>query len=794
MEIQHVSLRLLPQPGFDLENFVVHDDPGFSAEPMLRAQEVTAALRLTSLLRGRLEIARLDLAEPSLNLVRNHDGHWNIENLLERAAKTPVAPTGKSKRESRPGFPYIAADGGRINFKFEQEKKAYALTDADFSFWQETENTWGTRLTARPLRTDFNLTDTGLLRVTGLWRRAVSLRETPLQFSLQWDNGQLGQVTKLISGNDKGWRGAMTVSANLSGTPADLAVQTSATVRDFRRYDILGGRSMVLAAQCSARYSSIDRTLSQIACSAPVGGGSVRLAGSVAVMPTLLARDLVVRVQDVPLQSVVTLARHAKRDIPEDLVATGKLNGSLSIRRPDDAISTAWEGSGEIPAFRLASKLLDADVVVGRVPFSVGMGMPTTSARHRRSQPALPAEPRLSVGPFEVELGRPSPASVQAWASRSGYNLQVKGETQLQRLLEVARVLGIPASAPTADGAAKVDLQIAGAWAGFAGPKTTGIAQLHAVRAEIRGVNAPVAIASATVVLGADEVAVPNFTAAFGASTWRGSLSVPRPCPAGACPVRFDLQVDEASTAELSQLLNPRLGRRPWYRFLSPSPAPGPPFLAMLRASGKVAASRVRIDKLVATRVSATAVLDNGTLRLSDLKGDVLGGKHAGEWTAEFTAKPPKYAGSGTLEGVGLAQLADAMQDRWVTGVASAKYEAIAAGVSRSDLLASLSATVRVDVRDGSLPHITLTERPEHVRMRHFAAQLRLRDGKFEIAEGKLETTSGIYQVSGTASLGRALDVRLSRGGTHGFNITGTLTQPRVVQATFPETQAALKP
>jgi len=54
VDVSAVKLRLLPQPGFDLEDFVIHDDSGFSAEPMLRAQEVTAALRLTSLLRGRL--------------------------------------------------------------------------------------------------------------------------------------------------------------------------------------------------------------------------------------------------------------------------------------------------------------------------------------------------------------------------------------------------------------------------------------------------------------------------------------------------------------------------------------------------------------------------------------------------------------------------------------------------------------------------------------------------------------------------------------------------------------------
>src|SRR5271166_6140736 len=58
VDISSVHIRLLPTPGFDLENLVVYDDPSFGAEPMLRAGEVTADLRLTSLLRGRLEIAR----------------------------------------------------------------------------------------------------------------------------------------------------------------------------------------------------------------------------------------------------------------------------------------------------------------------------------------------------------------------------------------------------------------------------------------------------------------------------------------------------------------------------------------------------------------------------------------------------------------------------------------------------------------------------------------------------------------------------------------------------------------
>jgi uncharacterized protein involved in outer membrane biogenesis len=185
VEIGSVHLRFLPQPGFDLENLVIYEDPEFGAEPMLRAPQVTAMVRLTSLLRGRLDIARLELNEPSLNLVRRGNGRWNWEALLERTERTPLAPTAKPKSEARPGFPYIEASSGRINFKSGQEKKPYALLNADFALWQESENTWGARLKAEPLRTDMNLSDAGLLRMNGIWQRAGSLRETPLQFSME---------------------------------------------------------------------------------------------------------------------------------------------------------------------------------------------------------------------------------------------------------------------------------------------------------------------------------------------------------------------------------------------------------------------------------------------------------------------------------------------------------------------------------------------------------------------------------------------------------------------------------
>jgi hypothetical protein len=793
VDVAAVNLRLLPRPGFELENFVIHDDPAFSAEPMLRAQEVTASLRIISLLRGRLEISRLNLTEPSLNLVRNNEGHWNLENLIERTAKIAVAPTSKAKTERRPGFPYIEADRGRINFKFGAEKKPYALTEADFALWQDSENAWGMRLKAQPVRTDFNLSDTGTVSVSGSWQRAASLRDTPLQFSLHWDRAQLGQVTKLTYGNDKGWRGGLEVSATLTGTPANLAILTAASVEDFRRYDIFGGGDLRLAIQCAGHYSTVDRALSDVGCNAPVGDGAVALTGRVDHPFSSRTYDLALTAQDLPIQSLIAVARHAKQGVPDDLIAAGRLNGNVKLRHGADShvSEVAWEGRGETAGFELRSKVTKTELVLGKVPLSVS---PAVDSRLASQIVASPLETCLVVGPFNLALGRPAPAVVRGWASRSGYSFTVRGDAQLQRVLQVARTVGIPAPQTAAEGLAKIDLQIAGGWSGFAAPRATGKAQLRSIRADVRELNAPLEIVSANLTLAPDEISVQNLAAAIAGTSWQGSLSLPRPCAAPEpCSVHFDLHADEIATDRLNQLINPHVRKQPWYGFLSSSAA-GVPYLLAVHAVGKLTADHVVVRKLIGNRVSANVELNRGKLRVSDLRGDVLGGKHVGEWEADFTTKPPEYSGSGTLERVSLDQLSASMNDDWITGSATASYRVKTSGLDATELFASAVSTLKLEAGDGLLSHIALTEGTGPLQMQRLAALLSLRDGKFEIQEGKLETSAGIFQVSGTASLTRVLNLKLTREGAPGFNVTGTLTEPHVSPIVSAETQAALKP
>ncbi|HEY3973606.1 MAG TPA: AsmA family protein [Candidatus Sulfotelmatobacter sp.] len=817
VDVGSVHMRLLPRPGFDLENLVVYDAPAFGAEPMLRAGGVTASLRLSSLLRGRLEIARLELTEPSLNLVHTPGGRWNLEALLERTAHNPLAPTGKAKSEPRPGFPYIEATSARINFKSGPEKKPYALTNADFSLWQDSENSWGVRLKAQPFRTDLNLNDTGLLQVSGTWQRADTLRDTPLQFTIQWSRAQLGQFTKFFTGNDQGWRGQVLLNVALAGTPADLQIASNASIQDFRRYDITSGNALRLAGHCDAGYSSVDHAFHGLLCSAPVGTGLITLKGNMGLLGSR-NYELAVMAQNVPASAAVALAQRAKNNLPEDLVASGSVGGSLRIEQKP-AANLRLEGHGAFSDFHLASVANKTEIGPETVPFVISVGDSSASVGSRRiafrknaTGMRIPDEPYVEFGPFPVAIGGATPATAQGWINRGGYNLTIAGEAEISKALRLGRMSGLPALQSTAEGTAEVDLHIAGSWAershgtnsGFTGPQVTGSAKLRNARVALRGVGEPIAVAAADVQFLHDVVRVSKLNAKAGETRWTGSLEMPRGCGTPeACEVHFALSANQIALAEFGEWVSPSTKQRPWYRILESSATAGPSetsFLTIARASGQITADRLLLQGLPATRVSAKVRLASGKLQISELNADFLGGKHRGHWQADFKAKPIVCNGSGTLTGASLAELAGATKNDWIAGTVNASYEMN--GPCTPEFWGTAEGSLQFDMKDGALPggswEASPRETAETLRVAEFAGQAQLHAGMIEIKDGKLDSPGGKFQVSGTASLKGELDLRMAgtpnAGAAAGYTITGTLAEPRVIRLAGPETQARLKP
>ncbi len=776
VEIGYVSLQILPRPGFNLSQLSIHDDPQFSLEPILRAEEVSATLHPSSLWRWRIEIANLTLKDASLNLVRRTDGRWNLEPLLERAAHAPAAPTGNAVAEVRRRFPYIEVTNGRVNLKLGAEKMPYALTDADLALFLDSNDEWGVRLRGQPVRTDMRLSDTGILRANATWRRAEDLRQTPLRLTATYEGAQLGQLTKLLYGADKGWRGTVSASANLSGSAEDLQIQSETRVDSFRRYDILSGPSLRLSASCAAHYGISPSQLSEILCSTPASDGSLILRGKIALAQPS-AYDLNVNAAKFPAARLAEVFRAVKQGLPEDFSAAGTVNADLSFET-DAAGTSRWSGSGNTDRLTLSSSTLqtkngDGQLALGSVPFRALSATLAQKGKHATA----PIENALELGPVTVALAESQQAKFRARFSATSYDATFSGDAPVQRLLQVARAAGATAIHPALEGDATFDWQARGAWGSFAAPRTTATLHLRNVRAEFPGLNAPVDIASGDVTLSPDTFHLDNLAATAGGIHWTGTITRPRAC-SSPCATQVKLHADEVSIARVNVLLNPNIQKQPWYRILTGSPRQIQHALRALRVQGSLQVDRLVAGELEIDTLATNLQLEDGRLHLSELRAAALGGHHVGDWQADFTQDPPAYSATGSLEAGSLAQLGKLMHNNWTTGTARGTYALTFSGWNEEALHSTLRGTLTVDARDGSFAHFGLGAAP--LKFSHLRTDLTTGNALLVVAQGKLENARGTYDITGVTSFARKLDLKFQKSKGRGLAVTGTLENPRV--------------
>ncbi len=774
--VEQVHLRLLPLPGFDLDRMVISEDPAFGPEPMLRADEVTAVLRLSSLWRGRLEVSRLSMQNPSLNLVLK-DGRWNLEALLARASQTPAAPTARTRPEARPRFPYIEATDARINFKLGQEKKAFALNEADFGLWLESEDEWGMRLEARPVRTDANLSDTGTLKLSGTFQRAAQPGQTPLNLRFSLEDAQLGQLSRLIYGRDRGWRGTLDLSASLAGSPADLTLTADARLVGFRRYDIASGEALRAQAHCTARYSSAAAALSALDCHMPVGDGELSARGTISGPLAAPRYDLGFTARDLPVSALAGLLRNGKKDLAPDMNASGTLDAVFSLRTAASA-GSRWAGGGRTSPVRLTSSALGTPLDLGSIAFAIEGASVAPAHRRLPRTPAAEPPPALAVAPFAVSFDAPTPTVVRGRFDDTGYHIALAGDADVRRLLQVAQAFGLRPPQADARGLAHLDLELAGNWLNFAPPTALGSAQLRNFVAQIPGLAAPLRL-TGTAVFSQATIELQDLTASVPEYrlTLRGWVRIPRRCeqPEG-CAAEFDLTTPELVTDELNRMLNPQFRSRPWYQLAS---ADSEPRLWRFRAQGHLAAGRVLLKSLLATGVEARARLEPGRLILTDVAAEVLGGRHLGEWRADFTGAEPMYVGRGRLERASLERLAVLMRDPWGAGTLSGAYQLTLSGWKAEDLARTASGSAEFELRNGALPRLSLAASGP-LRLRRFSGRLLLRDRTLTFSEARLDAGEGPYSLSGTASFARDLDLTFTGPDSREYTVRGALARPRI--------------
>ncbi len=791
VKIGSVKYRLFPRPGFDVYDFQVMDDPAFSAEPLLSCGKVTADLRLTSLWHGRLEIANLNLtddaAPPSLNLVYAGD-HWNLESLLLRVEQVPTAPTAKRSAEQRSRFPYIQASSGRINLKIGPEKKPYALTNTDFAFWLASEDTWHIRLEGHPVRTDLNLNDTGTVHLEGDVQRSAALGDMPVKLQVSWEKAQLGQFSSLVAGQDKGWRGALNVNAQIAGPLASLRINATADLNDFRRFDINRNAMPQVQTRCLGDYT---KSILNLKCDTPLGTGG--LLATAHFVPSAKNYDLSLVANRVPLSLLATLARQTRRSLPDDFTASGDLNAAFGFH--SRAGVHDFHGTGMTTPFMMQSSAGDKPFPVSAVRFHIGAGDTPGLPVAKKKKSSVPSAPvasappsavfepaSLTVDAFSVQMGPSITLEVQGSMDSSGYFVSAKGMVPLERLLAFGRTTGFHSSITNATASAQVDLNVSGPWANFAVPKLHGTAHLQNVAAWIPGLKDRLILTEADAQLTDTALVLNHVNAQFehNAVGFTGSISSPMNCTGDVpCPLQFDLHVDSLAVADVAGLLG--FTEKGWtIPFLSGADNKLPDF----RAEGTLSVGELKVADIPLEKFGAHVEVGDHVLVVNHVTAKVGGGSTQDEWKVDWSGSQPVYIGTGSIENVALDRVAPpetvtGQLSQWITGKTQVSYSAHFEGKNTQEMLSSATGRAEFQVSNGTSRILTV-DSGKPLKFNGAQGAVEIDRQALKVLASKFKTENRIYLMSGTISLAsKQAKLKMSTSGTQ-WEITGAVEKPQI--------------
>ena len=814
LEVGSFDARILPTPRLDAEGITVDEDPAFGHEYFLRAEHLSANLRWMGLLRGHFEFGTISLNKPSLILVRNSEGRWNLERWLPPAklnpsrnasAYGPVSPTASANRLEK-----IEFEEGRVNFKTEDDKQPFAFTNVSGTVEQISPARWQLQLAAQPWRSGVSLQSAGTIRVFGDLA-GTSARLQPAEFTLHWSEASLADVFRLFRGQDYGVRGVFALDATAkSGVvkedrPGDWTILVQGRARQIHRWDLTERTDNPrLNLNVTGRWNAGTGNLAadEIALEGPRSNfrGMFRLAGGGVPSMELRLDSMGIQASD-----LLAWYRAFHSDVAEGVTADQYFTGGMILRGwPPTVESAALSSSGgivRVPGFA--------------EPVHIG---PVTGGRERGMlmlgpmRVALGGEPRDIVAPKRrrVALAMVNAADLtfaHDLNSQAG-SISAEGNfTTVEDFLRLSAAFGQSQNhgwemTGQATAVTKWEWKqpLDGHWNGRIGFKKASLT--------VAGLNQPLKISEGELDwIDGRRVARVVRVEGFG-GTWTGNIEeTARADRENEANWNFHLYADQLDAADLDRWVGPR-ARPSWLQRLLPSlmggSTPSTPASELVRrvnAEGELGITHLTIEKLKLEKLLARGSLHDLKLDVSDAQAEWAGGKVHAKINAKFSPRPV-YEIAAKLERVNLAQLPGAGRvGERLSGVASGTLQVKTEGVGRDELLRKLAGRGdfhlnNVEFRGWDVNE-SVADGAAHTGVSRWAigeGSLLLEDSHILLQDFHLDSGKQLTLVKGTLSFGRSADLAIETatarkskdrktndsGAGHVLKISGPLDGPKV--------------
>jgi uncharacterized protein involved in outer membrane biogenesis len=786
VEVETFDVRILPSPQLDANNVTVGEDPGFGYEYFLRAQRLSAGLRWLGLLRGHFEFGTMSLSQPSLILVRNAEGRWNLERWLPPARTIPsptvsvygppssVAPVNRLQK--------IEFDDGRVNFKLKDDKQPFAFTNVSGSVEQVSPGRWRLQLEAEPWRSGVSLQSAGTIRVRGDLA-GTSTRLRPAEIELHWSNASLADLFRLFRGQDYGVRGSFALDATAKSGIAkedqsgDWTFSVQGRATQIHRWDLTErSDNPRLNASLKGRWNAGTGNflVEQILLEGPksnVRGRLDRVGGN--------ASSTELRLDSMGVQAADLLAwyRAFHPDVAEGVTAAQYFTGGM--------ILSGWPPAVESAAISSSGGVV---MVPGFAePIQIG---PVSGGRERSS---------LVVGPVRVSLGAESRDVLASKKHRAAaapnnavdltlvqdLNTQVGGISIEGNFLKVEDFLKLSAVfGHQLNHGWELNGQVRALtkweWKKPFSGNWNGRISFNKANLTVAGLNQPVKIAESQLDFDVGRrIARVISVEAFG-GMWTGNIEEATATEGENAPRWiFHLSGDQLDAAELDRWVGPR-ARPGWLQRLLPSllggSAPSPPASELVRrvnAEGELEVGQLTIEKLRLERVRAKGSLHNLQLEVQDANAQWAGGNVRARIAANFLPRPA-YNISAELEDVNLSQLPGTgrIAER-LTGIAAGTLHLKIEGVGREELLGKLEGRgnfhlTKVELRGWDV-NASVADGAAHTGVSRWAAgtgSFRLKDHSIFLDDVKLDGGNQLTLVNGTLSFGQNADLAVETAST----------------------------
>jgi len=698
--------------------------------------------------------------------VRAAPGRWNLDSIFRTAA----AQTGPALTASRVApLPYLEATNSRINFKNGVEKLPFSLVNADVSFWQENPGEWRIRLRGQPARTDVSLylEETGVVRIEASMRRAPTLRQMPLHLDLDWRNAQFGQLARLITGSDLGWRGDLTGELHLDGTADSAQIATRLRATGVHRAEFTPASPLDFDANCAFVYHYSRRSLENLACDSPLGNGHLHITGE---KPDQSAPPhFSVELDRIPVAAGLGALRILRSGLAPDLDAKGTVSGKIVYAagvignagpaKPVEPDRNPPARAGSEPAGPLTGSLTVADLVLSGGGLSRPVQAPKFTLEPVASASAAPNvapvgeqpgeedSPQALAGTVAILAGGTVPLIFNVRFSLAGYRIGVRGQASFARAREFARAVGIQETSALASLAGEpiaVDLSAEGPWlapekipleqvfpaeaapasAPESSPPVSAVVGATAVPAAdtvtgtvtMRNANwkadflaSHVAIAEATLHLGDGSFRWDPVDFSYGPVKGTASLTLPADCSTQTssqpCVAQFQVQFAELDAAAFESAL---LGAREKGTLLSTlidrlHPSSASPWP---RLDGTVSADSLVLGPVTLQGVSSTLRILPGGAEITSLDASLFGGNvHLGGTLSKPATDEdkPAYTLTGDFQELNAADVGRLLGLRWTGGALNGNGNLELSGYTGEDLAASAKGTLHFDCRQGSI-------------------------------------------------------------------------------------------